>query len=87
MATRLRPRKPAIENEISRLQKTYYLKDSLAKILSRPEVNYRDLPDQNEKLSDEVVQQVEIAIKYSGYVERQETEVAKLENSGGKVYS
>ena len=31
-------------------------------------------------LSDEVVQQVEIAIKYSGYVERQETEIAELKS-------
>ena len=42
-------KKTAIENEISRLQKTFYLKDSLAKILSRPEVKYRNLPDQDEK--------------------------------------
>lgn len=68
----------AIENEISRLKTTYHPKDSLAKILARPEVNYRDLPGQDEKLPDEVVQQVEIAIKYAGYVERQENEVAKL---------
>jgi tRNA uridine 5-carboxymethylaminomethyl modification enzyme len=71
-------KKTAIENEISRLQKTFYLKDSLAKILSRPEVKYRDLPGQDEKLSDEVVQQVEIAVKYSGYVSRQEVEVSRL---------
>lgn len=70
-------KKIAIENEISRLRKTFYVNDSLAKILSRPETSYRDLPGQDEKLSDEVVQQVEIAIKYSGYVERQEIEVAR----------
>jgi len=70
-------KKADIENELSRLQKTFYFRDSLAKILSRPETNYRALPGQNEKLSDEVVQQVEIAVKYSGYVQRQETEVAR----------
>ena len=74
---RVAAKKIAIENEISRLQKTFYLKDSLAKILSRPGTSYRDFPGQDEKLSDEVVQQVEIAIKYSGYVERQEIEVAR----------
>jgi tRNA uridine 5-carboxymethylaminomethyl modification enzyme len=73
-------KKMAIDDEISRLKKTYHLKDSLAKILSRPEVKYRDLPGQNPPLPDEVIQQVEIAIKYAGYVERQETEVAKLKN-------
>jgi tRNA uridine 5-carboxymethylaminomethyl modification enzyme len=66
-----------IENEVSRLQKTYCLRDSLAKILSRPEVKYHNLPAQNEKLSEEVIQQVEIAIKYSGYVERQGIEIAR----------
>lgn len=76
----VKTKKLAIENEISRLQKTYCIGDSLAKILSRPEIRYHDLPDRNGQLSDEVVQQVEIAIKYSGYVERQETEVARLKS-------
>jgi tRNA uridine 5-carboxymethylaminomethyl modification enzyme len=68
-------KKQAIEDEITRLQKTYCSSDSLAKMLSRPTALYRDLPGQNARLSDEVVQQVEIAIKYAGYIERQENEV------------
>jgi tRNA uridine 5-carboxymethylaminomethyl modification enzyme len=71
-------KKAAIENEINRLSETYYLRDSLAKLLSRPETTYAGLPNRNESLSPEVTQQVEIAIKYAGYVQRQETEVAKL---------
>jgi tRNA uridine 5-carboxymethylaminomethyl modification enzyme len=71
-------KKESIENELKRLRETYYIKDTLAKILSRPEVKYRDLPHQNPQLSDEVIQQVEIAIKYAGYVERQEIEVARV---------
>ena len=73
----------AIENELMRLDKTFYLNNSLAKILSRPEIEYRDLPNHDKNLSDEVVQQVDIAVKYSGYIERQEMEVAqakKFEN-------
>jgi tRNA uridine 5-carboxymethylaminomethyl modification enzyme len=31
-------------------------------------------------LSDEVVQQVEIAVKYAGYISRQEIEVGRLKN-------
>ena len=73
-------KKTAIENELKRLYKTYYEKDSLAKILSRPEVNYRNMPNRDEKLPDEVVQQVEIAVKYAGYIERQEVEVARSKN-------
>jgi tRNA uridine 5-carboxymethylaminomethyl modification enzyme len=33
-----------------------------------------------EHLSNEVVQQVEIAVKYAGYISRQETEVGRLKN-------
>jgi tRNA uridine 5-carboxymethylaminomethyl modification enzyme len=71
-------KRSAIDDELKRLHKTFYIKDSLAKILSRPEMNYQDLPNKTENLSGEVIQQVEIAIKYAGYVERQETEVARL---------
>jgi tRNA uridine 5-carboxymethylaminomethyl modification enzyme len=73
-------KKTAIENEIIRLNKTHCEKDSLAKILSRPEMDYAKLPNQNSALTAEVIQQVEIAIKYAGYVNRQEVEVAKLKN-------
>jgi tRNA uridine 5-carboxymethylaminomethyl modification enzyme len=73
-------KKTAIEYEITRLKSTYYDKYSLAKILSRPEVNYQNLPNRMEHLSNEVVQQVEIAVKYAGYISRQETEVGRLKN-------
>ena len=73
-------KKTAIDTEINRLKETFYGRDSLAKILSRPEINYCELPNRNEKLSEEAVQQVEITIKYAGYVERQENEVAKVKS-------
>jgi tRNA uridine 5-carboxymethylaminomethyl modification enzyme len=62
------------------LHKTFYLKDSLAKMLSRPELNYRDLPNRTDTLTEEVIQQIEITIKYAGYVERQEIEVSRMKN-------
>jgi tRNA uridine 5-carboxymethylaminomethyl modification enzyme len=68
----------SIKNELSRLYKTFYISDTLSKILSRPEVTYKKMPNQNETLSDEVIQQVEIAIKYAGYIDRQEMEVEKF---------
>jgi tRNA uridine 5-carboxymethylaminomethyl modification enzyme len=77
---RFEARRNIIENEIKRLHKTFNQKDSLAKMLSRPEVNYRDLPHQTENLSDEIVQQIEIAIKYAGYIDRQEIEVGRMKN-------
>ena len=45
-------------------------------------MNYKDLPNRNEALSDEVIQQVEITIKYAGYIERQELEVEKFKSLG-----
>ena len=69
-----------ILGELSRLHSTYYAGNSLAKVLSRPEVGYKDLPNRNDALSEEVIQQVEIAIKYAGYIERQEAEVEKFKS-------
>ena len=77
---KFRNKNESIKNEIKRLQLTYCASDSLLKILSRPEVSYKDLPNRNDSLPEEVVQQVEIAIKYAGYIERQETEVEKFKN-------
>ncbi|MGH7940346.1 MAG: tRNA uridine-5-carboxymethylaminomethyl modification enzyme MnmG/GidA [Limisphaerales bacterium] len=71
-------KKRAIEGEIRRLNYEYYISDSLAKILSRPGMAYKDLPGSDESLSREVIEQVEIAIKYAGYVERQEVEIEKF---------
>jgi tRNA uridine 5-carboxymethylaminomethyl modification enzyme len=70
----------AIKNELNRLSSVYYESDSLTKILSRPEITYKNLPKQDETLSDEIVQQVEIAVKYAGYIDRQEIEVQKFKN-------
>jgi tRNA uridine 5-carboxymethylaminomethyl modification enzyme len=81
---RFKAKKTSIENEISRLIKTFYERYSLAKILSRPEMNYHRLPNRDEHLSDEVIQQVEIAVKYAGYVERQEVEVARSKSLEAK---
>lgn len=78
-------KRAAIEGEIQRLHRTFHGRDALAKILSRPEMTYRTIPDSLPGLSDEVVQQVEIAIKYAGYVERQEADVAKLKNLEDKM--
>jgi tRNA uridine 5-carboxymethylaminomethyl modification enzyme len=41
---------------------------------------YANLPNRNEDLPEEVIQQVEIFIKYEGYIARQETEVARLKS-------
>jgi tRNA uridine 5-carboxymethylaminomethyl modification enzyme len=75
---KFREKKESFEKEISRLNKITYEGNYLVKILSRPEVGYKDLPSRNEELSNEVVQQVEVAVKYAGYIDRQELEVKKF---------
>src|SRR5471030_3017261 len=37
-------KKTAVENELTRLNKTRYINNSLVKILSRPEISYKNLP-------------------------------------------
>jgi len=81
---RFKEKKKAIEKEVSRLSKTTYVTDKLVKILSRPEMTYKDLPLRDESLSEEVVQQVEITVKYAGYIDRQEMEVNKFKKMEDK---
>ena len=75
----------AIADELSRITITRCGTDTLIKLLSRPEISYKELPSRNESLPDEVVQQVEIAVKYAGYIERQEVEVEKFKGLEDKI--
>jgi tRNA uridine 5-carboxymethylaminomethyl modification enzyme len=43
-------------------------------------VKYNDIVSNYTHLSDNVIQQVEIVIKYAGYIARQENEVAKFKS-------
>ena len=73
-----------INNEMDRLLNSYHGSNSLAKILSRPEMSYHDLPKRNEALTHDIIQQVEIAVKYAGYIERQALEVEKFKTLENK---
>jgi len=55
---------------------------SLAGLLRRPELNYEDiakLPGEYPSLSDEVKEEVEIQIKYEGYIKKQLSQVEKFD--------
>jgi tRNA uridine 5-carboxymethylaminomethyl modification enzyme len=71
-------KRDAIAAELNRLEKTRDGSQTLAQILRRPEVQYRDISNINTLISEDVIQQVEIAIKYEGYISRQEAEVGKI---------
>jgi tRNA uridine 5-carboxymethylaminomethyl modification enzyme len=74
-----------VNDEIKRLSKIRYNGDLLAKLLCRPEMTYGELPNRNKDLSEEVIQQVEIAVKYAGYIDRQELEIQKVKNLEDKL--
>ena len=69
-----------IDAEIKRLQNTWDGSDNLSQFLKRPEIRYADLPNRDRSLPKEVVEQVEIAVKYEGYIARQEAEVQKFKS-------
>lgn len=70
----------AIDAEIARLEATRSGSHTLAQLLRRPEISYSDLPSTNPSLSDAVILQVEVTIKYSGYIARQADEIARFQN-------
>ncbi len=78
-------KKLAIEEETNRLHLTRNGTDTLAQILKRPEVTYADLPNQNKSISQEIIQQVEIEVKYAGYIQRQEIEVMRFKVLEDKI--
>ncbi len=73
-------KRAAIQGELTRLAGAHSPEGSMEKLLKRPEITYQDLPSRDDSLGEEIVQQVEIAVKYAGYIERQEAEIEKLRN-------
>ena len=71
-------KKQAINSEIERLRNTFEGTVSLEQLLKRNEMNYEGLPQARLDLPVVVKQQVEIAVKYSGYIDRQEGEVERF---------
>ena len=61
---------------------------TLEKILRRPEISYRDLGkivDELPDFSEEVIEQVEIANKYQGYIDRQQQQIKEFEKMENKI--
>lgn len=70
----------SINEEVVRLKSVRSGTQTLAQLLRRPEVTYDQLPSKNPVLPDEVVRQVEIAIKYQGYIDRQGKDAERLKS-------
>jgi tRNA uridine 5-carboxymethylaminomethyl modification enzyme len=60
----------SINAELNRLRSTRNGSSTYAEILRRPEISYSSLPIANHSLPDDVTQEVEIQIKYEGYIAR-----------------
>lgn len=70
-----------IAKEIDRLKRTFAGGASLIQTLRRPGTTYADLPDRVEGLDEAVVRQVEIEIKYEGYIDRERRQVERTEKT------
>lgn len=67
----------SINSELIRLQTSKNNGITLAKQLARPDVSYNDLIGKNSNLDSSVIEQIEIIVKYEGYIRRQEHEVLR----------
>jgi tRNA uridine 5-carboxymethylaminomethyl modification enzyme len=84
---RLLEKKKAIECEMAKLAKTHRQyqgkSTTLAQLLCRPEFTYQkileEFPEHSTNYGQEINFQIELNLKYAGYIERQANEAAKLE--------
>jgi len=84
---RLQKKKEALQNEPLRLQEIYKSIDgkscSLLQLLARPELSYQKLLSSfQESMTDfgaEINEQIELSVKYAGYISRQQAEVERLQ--------
>lgn len=80
-------KRDTINSELDRLQKIFKTIDtrgsSLGTLISRPDFSYEQAlekyPEDVRDLGLEINTQIELHLKYSGYIERQKKDVAKLE--------
>jgi tRNA uridine 5-carboxymethylaminomethyl modification enzyme len=91
-AFRVGPRHKAAPALAAFLGQALSHESTLAEILRRPEASYRDLMQADPQLAEgapaisdlqlhkQIVDQVEISIKYQGYIERQKTEIERHEH-------
>ena len=77
---RMLQKKAATEAALKQIRKS----PALFEALKRPDASLRDLPGAPELASD-VAEQVEITIKYGGYIERQQAEIERFRRMEGHL--
>ena len=73
-----------IEVESKRLEKVFFKGKSFAQTLRRPGFSYVDLPQEPSVLDEEVIKQVEIEVKYAGYIKRESERIAASKRNESK---
>ncbi len=74
-----------IEDKIKRLKGLRLEGRTHEELLRRPEVSYADLPKPGSDLSEETIEQVEIRIKYAGYIVREQLRIEKEVRLEGEI--
>ena len=85
---RVRKKEAAIAEESVRLKRLFTFAEgknsSLAQLLCRPEWTYTNLlahaPEQVKDFGPEINEQIELHLKYAGYIDRQQKEIARFEH-------
>ena len=68
-----------IDGEIERLRKKFHNGASLAQILCGQDSHYAGLPGEKPELPPEVIEQVEVSIKYEGYIKREQGRIVDFQ--------
>ena len=74
-----------ISAEMDRLDKVFHDGKSFAQLLRQPENLYRNLPQDAPDLPEEVIKQVEIEVKYSGYIKREKERIDAARRQEGQL--
>ena len=72
-------KKANVEEELDRIRNERLDGISLEQLLKRNDYSHEDLPQPDKGIAPEVAQQVEISVKYAGYIERQESDVEQFQ--------
>lgn len=73
-----------IDAEVQRLHTEKENGIPMVQLLRRPEMSYQDLQGKDPQLKADIVEQVELRIKYEGYIHRQEEEIRKFQGLESK---
>ncbi len=81
--TYIHPNTPAADSLADRISSPLLREASLLELLKRPEFGYADIAHFKGAVTqdEQVAEQVEIAAKYAGYIDRQQEEIERLQRS------